>query len=419
MSWTIPEGTRLDELVRDWLDDLRGQIDADTTAELYRLHWATHLAPFFGQAQAINTQTISAYCRARLKRVKRVTLQKERSTLSGFLGWCFERGYLAEPLELPPLPKRAPGTAWHQPRRGVATELSVEEVACLLAALPMWSTPRGGRDAFPIRARFIVEYETALRPATLDALSCPEHWHRGRNTLTVTDEIDKARFGREVPLTASAQAAMESVCRRGLIFGAHDYRHQLEKAAQQVLSAAKAKTFCAYDLRHARLTHLAETGNLPGVAYIAGHKRVTTTALYVRPGMRAAKRTLAHELAPSIEVLAGSLPWRFESSPSHKSGHHSRIGSPASSAKLLADGAPADPLAAAALSLLEAAAGGGEVDLDQLQAFARAALESTELGRLALGVLDGGPHAPRRALELAQLLASAAAAVAARREGGS
>ena len=29
---------------------------------------------------------------------------------------------------------------------------------------------------FPIRARFIVAYETGLRPGTLDALSVPQHY---------------------------------------------------------------------------------------------------------------------------------------------------------------------------------------------------------------------------------------------------
>ena len=40
--------------------------------------------------------------------------------------------------------------------------------------------------------------------------------------------------------------------------------------------------FTAYDRRHARLTQLAESYDLTGAAYLAGHKRVSTTALYVR-----------------------------------------------------------------------------------------------------------------------------------------
>jgi integrase len=400
MTWNLKADVRLDELVRDWIDDI--QLDPET-ADLYRLHWATHLIPFFGQAQAITPLTISAYCRARLKRVKRVTLQKERSTLRGFLAWCQELGHLSVAIDLPPLPKRATGTAWHQPRRGAATELSQEEVAMLLAALPAWSTPRGGRNAFPVRARFVVAYETALRPATLDALSCPEHWTRGAKSLRIPDEIDKARFGRELPLTDTAQAALESVGRRGLIFGAHDYRHQLGKAALQVLGAARGAKFTAYDLRHARLTHLAEGGNLPGVAYIAGHKRVTTTALYVRPGLRAAKRTLALAEPPSIEVLAPERVWGFESPSSHEQ-QSSPIPSPAGRGEVLS----AESLADGALALLGSAAEGVAVSEDDIRDFALAALLSPDAGpelcRLVHGVLSSGEHAPRRAIELCRLI---------------
>lgn len=38
--------------------------------------------------------------------------------------------------------------------------------------------------------------------------------------------------------------------------------------------------------------------------------------------------------------------------------------------------------------------------------FARDCLRSTEMGRLALGVIDGGPHGYLRALELAQHVAA-------------
>jgi hypothetical protein len=50
----------------------------------------------------------------------------------------------------------------------------------------------------------------------------------------------------------------------------------------------------AYDFRHARLTDLvSRSGDLTGVAYLAGHKNVTTTNRYVHPSRRAAERVLA------------------------------------------------------------------------------------------------------------------------------
>lgn len=48
----------------------------------------------------------------------------------------------------------------------------------------------------------------------------------------------------------------------------------------------------ALDLRHARATQWAETGNLVGVSYLPGHKQVTTTNKYARPNRAAAMRVL-------------------------------------------------------------------------------------------------------------------------------
>lgn len=206
---------------------------------------------------------------------------------------CEEQGYVEHAPQLPALPTRALGTPLHQRRRGRTTEVSVEETRGLIDALPMWSSPCNAAP-FPVKRRFVLAYETSLRPSTLDALSAPEHFTRGASALTITDEIDKARFGCEVPLSAEARAALDAVVpQSGLIFGKHDYREQLKKAAEKALPPHKAATFAAYDLRHGRLTQLAETGNLPGLAHLAGHKRVSTTALYVRSTRRAAESVLA------------------------------------------------------------------------------------------------------------------------------
>ena len=67
-------------------------------------------------------------------------------------------------------------------------------------------------------------------------------------------------------------------------------------------------------------------------------------------------------------------------------------------------------LAVEARSLLMVAASGIPVEPERLRAFARACLEVSEVGRLALAVLDGGVFAPRRALELAEVVCGAVAA---------
>jgi hypothetical protein len=66
-----------------------------------------------------------------------------------------------------------------------------------------------------------------------------------------------------------------------------------------------------------------------------------------------------------------------------------------------------------AQSLLASAAHREPAELARLQGFARACLELTDVGRLALSVLDGGLFAPRRALELAEHIMAATAEVAA------
>jgi hypothetical protein len=162
----------------------------------------------------------------------------------------------------------------------------------VIEALPEWSESKK-TERFAVRARFRVAWETALRPSTIDQLSIPENYVRGASVLVITDEIDKVRFGRELPLTDAARAALEQVCpERGIVFGRHDYRDQIKKAAAEVLPPEKARTFTAYDLRHARATQWAESGNLVGVAYLLGHKQVTTTNRYARPNRAAAERVL-------------------------------------------------------------------------------------------------------------------------------
>lgn len=405
----------LGELMARWLDDLVGQVKP-VTAKLYQLHVSTHLLPFFESPHLITRSRISQYSSARLKVVKRTTVQKERSTLRGFLAWCHEQGYLPEPPEFPSLPRRAAGTPHPQRRRGKPTDLAPEECRAIISVMPAWSTPRGGRPPFPVQPRFIVAHELGFRPATMDGLSQPEHWSPGESRVRVTDEIDKARFGREVPLTQAAQDALESVARPGLLFGCHDYRPQLLKAAKATgLPMAKVATFCAYDLRHARATELAETGNLPGVAYVLGHKRVSTTSLYVRPGLKAAERVLEaagaadpitsiHRLAKprkSLEVVdkcerrdLNSYGVSTASTSSHRGSDEPAY---------LASGV-VWTLEARAVALLEAAISGAPVSTADALDYVRASLltQGDERSLWIAQVIEGGAFTDRALVELAR-----------------
>src|SRR5688572_33137558 len=127
ISWLIDPSTPTIDMMARWLAETRTEVD-EVTLGLYELHCRTHLAPHFCTLDSITTAAIATYGRNRLGKVKRATLQKERSTLRRFLGWCAEQEYVDAAPELPALPARATGTPYSVRRRGRATELSVEEV---------------------------------------------------------------------------------------------------------------------------------------------------------------------------------------------------------------------------------------------------------------------------------------------------
>lgn len=276
----------LDELLTNWLAT-DNTIDADTvdTWTCYARRYCEH----FPTLADVTEATATSYRGARLAQVQATTVRKELSTLRRFLRWCKLHGYLQRDVTVPGVPAKATGTKHHQRRRVPAGELTPGHVAAFLAALPEWSTSRKV-EPFPIRSRFIFAYETGLRPGALDALSVPEHWQPGSGTLRLTDDADKIRWGRELPLTPAAVAALAAAApEKGLVFGAHDYREHVAKAAKAAMPAHLAETFTGAHLRSAITTHeLEATGNLLGVQYLRGHRQATTTAKYARASMRAA-----------------------------------------------------------------------------------------------------------------------------------
>lgn len=293
---SIRPGTPLDEAAADWLESLEGSLDVKTI-EQYEMYVVKLWTPFFETVDRVTTPSATDYIRHRLRQVIRRTLQKELSGLRGFMRWCEEPPRNRPAVFIPPPPAKAAGTPSTRPHKVGTVPLEPGQVAKILASLPVMSVGRKGRKGFPVRARFIVAWETGLRPATLDEIRAPEDYRRGARRLKIRDEADKARFGREVPLTPEARAALNSVLGEpGLIFGKHKYRDLLKEAGRAAgLSKAHAKDLSPYDFRHARGTFLTESsgGNLPGVAFLFGHKHVTTTAIYVHGSRKAAERVLA------------------------------------------------------------------------------------------------------------------------------
>ena len=274
----------LDEHMSQWLASLETTHDEETVVTYTA--YAKRFIEFFGDTLArVTVARMGDYQRKRLGEVTRSTLLKERSSFNGFLTWCTEQGLLADEHRphWPRLPRKALGVR-SGPQRENPVDVTPVQVNAFLAALPAWSKPSKG-VSFAIRARFVVAYETGLRPALLDELAVPKHWRPGSTEILIERQHDKARFGRKVPITARCARALEETVlalglKDGRIFGAHDYRNAVDRAAK---AAGLPDGFAPYDLRHARAGHLLDAGGaMRAVAHLLGHRKLTTTDRYLR-----------------------------------------------------------------------------------------------------------------------------------------
>lgn len=282
-----------------WIEEF-GTTHAARTLEIWNMYGRNLWPGYFTALERITHVALKEYMRARLAVVTRESVRKELFALSSFLQFCSESFDLPR-VEVPKLPKRALGTPWAKRRRKAAAELAPEQVRALLRQLPEWaSATHLDAEQYSVRARFLVQYETGLRPSTVDRLRVPEHYVPGQRVLRLTPDVDKARYGREVPLTKRARRILDYLIRKmgpsfeGPIFATedgatHDYRKRLRQAAFKVLPREVAVSFCGAHLRSARITHLLEKGaSIVGVQHLAGHKQISTTAKYVRSSFRAA-----------------------------------------------------------------------------------------------------------------------------------
>jgi integrase len=309
----------IEQLTAGWLESLRSTL-APNTISTWLCYSRAHWIPFFGDPSGFTRERFGEYFRARLGHVLKATVKKERTALKGLLQWSLLYGDIAPPAFAPPapedpdqreqwagdvvsswvpkLPKRGLGTNYRLRRRVASFDLPPDQVKALIKSLPEWSTSRRvGR--FPVRARFIVAYETSLRPSTLDRMLAPKHYRPGSDRLQLTADIDKARFARPTPLTKRARRVLDYVLRchgpgyTGPIFGAHDYRQHLARAAKKALPPELAEKFAGTHLRAHAITHWLESGsNMLGVQQMAGHKQIATTSRYAKPSFRAAEAAI-------------------------------------------------------------------------------------------------------------------------------
>ena len=286
----------LDVLVGQYLVDISAELAPETVAT-YQAYFVNNFAPRFHSLGSISSSAMQDYSRARLRQVKRGTVCKELSAMRGFLKWCSDRGYLAEMPVIKDPPARSTGTTACQK---VRVDLDNDRAAKLIAALPEWSK----RTRYPVRGLILFIWETALRRRTVQRLRCPEHWQPGATTLRIAEDIDKARFGREVELSEVAQALLNRHCDGpGLIWGAFDCRPSLRNAARDAgcFTEQEIRHLSLHDLRHGALTELASVSpNLPGIAHIAGHRRVSTTTQYVHSNREQTRAVL--NARPGIPV---------------------------------------------------------------------------------------------------------------------
>lgn len=285
------------DLFGDWLATLEGVLDAQTLKTYRVTYVGRHFLDFFAKLDDVADESqVDAYARARLRKVLRSTVHKELGALRGFLRWAKMEGFITAIPQFPEFPKTSKGKR-SGTQRARANELTETQVVDAIAALPAISAriSKKDRKRFAVRARFVVAYETGLRPATLDALVLGTHWDLLDESLRIPDEDDKSRYGRVVTLTDAAILALEHTVRfLGIkpgepIFGQHDYRTYLKAAG----GVALVKRLAPYDFRHARGTHLANRGAaLPGIAYQLGHTQLTTTNKYTRATRAAGDRAL-------------------------------------------------------------------------------------------------------------------------------
>jgi integrase len=266
--------------IAEWLAARESEIDPGTL-ETYKgyaerewlVRWPT-------LAELMAEGALTTFMTERLRVVLADTVTKELAAMSTFFDWCVEKRLITERPKWPEL-GRSKGT---RARKRTVRELTVEQVEAILAALPEWSRC----ETFRVRDHWIVAYETGFRPATMSKLLVAD-LHLAGSEIVVRDEIDKARYGRTVPISARAKAALIRVTqerkRADVVFGAHDHRTYLRTASK----AIGLDSVNPYDLRHARGTHLSDNGGaMTGVAFVLGHKQLTTTNRYAHPNKRAA-----------------------------------------------------------------------------------------------------------------------------------
>lgn len=275
-------------LFSEWIADYAMGHAPETTKNVEG--YAKTLIKHFRTFDRLTPPGYSSYMRERIGKIGRTTLRKELSALRMFASWLkVERQMMLPPV--PGLPKHGhQGIRGKRARKLRATILTPAQIGRLLSAMPM----RALRSSAWVRPFFEVVWETGLRPyATVGKLEAPAHFRRGATELFIEARIDKVGYDRTIPLSPRAAELLNLVCP---VSGGPLFPHA--KRANWALRIALRDTgitlpVSIYDFRHSRISLMANSGApLAGVAYLVGHKRVSTTALYVQGDKEAGKKAL-------------------------------------------------------------------------------------------------------------------------------
>lgn len=273
-----------------WIESKRPTLDHESVSMLET--YARTYVDFFASLDNLTEVTCEDFGTHRLGRALRTTVLRERAYLVQFLEWCKPRGYIQQVPHVPKLPPKAQGirTGTH---RAKAVRITKAEAVAIIKLLPAESKTIDGRK-WPLQKRFDFMRLTGFRPETISRLSVPENWTRGASHVELTNEDDKARYGRDVDIVPDARRIlMECAPEKGTIFGRHVFYKALKRAAALVLDPARAKDFAPYDLRHHFARDLLDRGaKVRGVSYQLGHKRVSTTDKYLAPDRQAGAEAL-------------------------------------------------------------------------------------------------------------------------------
>lgn len=298
----------LDELVIMWLADYSASHSPRTVVTY--TEYSARFVLTFRTLHGVTAHATADYARTRLREVRAITVRKELSALRSFVSWLVDAGHLTEAPLVPSIPKRAVGVPgkWADgaDRSQRRIDLAPDVAGAIMDRLP--DVSRGGHAHRDI-VRLI--WETTLRIGTIERLESPRHYVSGSDTLRITADIDKARYARDLPLSRLAREILDRHCpdKPGPIFGPVRLQSALGSAALAVgLPPEDARKVGPYDLRHAAMTHVASAPMAPlaGIAYLAGHRHVSTTARYVHAARGAAEAALAARDAHATGTPSGT-----------------------------------------------------------------------------------------------------------------